>query len=317
MNLELAVLCLAGFGLVAAGVSVLVHLVLPLFSRTSSLLSERQRVGLWFGLSALPTAVGFFSLAVSLSPGWGLGSDHCLTHGANHPHLCPAHQGGAPGVVLFFIAAVVAARTSVAWARFAKTALLTRRTRAALVVASEREGDYFVFPSDVPEAFVIGLLQPRVFVSRALRTLGPGVSEPVLAHERVHAHRRDSLWRALLPLVSIGHLPGVAEFLGDKLVTAQEFAADEEAAVTISDGRLKIAEALLTFAKMQRPQGFALSFADGDVGARVAALLAAPKRAPRWVLALLVLAAVLVPILVGLAHDSIHHELEMLLGALS
>src|SRR5690606_4932593 len=103
---------------------------------------------------------------------------------------------------------------------------LSRDTSCALAQASDSRDDVLVFPSDEPQAFVLGALRPRVYVSRGLLSLGRNVLEPVLAHERVHARRRDLLWRALCPMLGVGHWPSVASALRARLATAQEMAAD-------------------------------------------------------------------------------------------
>lgn len=317
MNVQLLVLCLSGFALVAVAVSALLYLGLPFFDRLASDLQERHRVALWFGLAALPTAIGFFSIVASFFPAWGLSHDHCLSHGPHHPHLCPDHLGGAPGLILFFIAGGVGLRVALSSLKVARLAYASRQTARILRDGSSAENGAFVFPSDDPEAFVVGLLRPQVFVSRALMRLGATISEPVLAHERVHAHRRDSLWRVLAAFLSFGHLPLAAELLRARLIAAQEFAADDEGARALCDGRVRMAEALVRLAKVRSGAVLGLSFVDGDVKARVSALLGAPRRARLWPARILWICALLLPVVVGLAHDFIHHELETLLGALS
>lgn len=317
MTLELLVLCLAAFGLVAGAVSGLISLSLPMFDRISVQLRTRHRVGLWFGLGALPALVAVFTIGVSFFPALGLAHDHCLNHGLHHPHLCSAHVGEAPGLILVFIAGFVAIRALSELLRLARTARLSQTTARSLAEGSTQVGDQYVFPSDHPDAFVVGFFCPRVFVSRALLSLGSETSDPVIAHERVHASRRDSLWRCVASLLSLGHLPSLAAHLRARLVTAQEFTADEEGALSLPNGRLKMADAILTLAKSRQTLALGLSFTDGDLRTRIATLLYPPRSIPTWPAHVLLLCAVALPLIVGASHDLIHHELETVLGALS
>lgn len=147
--------------------------------------------------------------------------------------------------------------------------------------------------------------------------LGVAISEPVLAHERVHARRHDAFFRVLSASLSFGHLPLVARLLRARLVAAQEFSADEEGARALCDGRVRMAEALVQLAKVRSAPVPGLSFVEGDVRARVSALLQSPRPVRRWPARVLWACALLLPVVVGLSHDLVHHELETLLGALS
>jgi hypothetical protein len=192
-------------------------------------------------------------------------------------------------------------------------------TVRSLADASDERGGVRVFPSDEPHAFVLGAFRPSLHASSGLLALGPSVAEPVIAHERAHARCRDPLWRSLCPLLAAAHLPTVGDAIGVRLSAAQEIAADEEAADTLpGDGRLRVAETLVTLARQTGggPRQ-ALSFTDGDVKARVGALL--ERRRPRsvWPARVLLAAGVAVPLIVGVANDVVHHGLETLLGALS
>ncbi len=317
MSLQLLVLCLAAFGLVASAVSGLVNLSLPLFDRVALSLRTRQRAFLWFGLGALPTAIGALTIVASFFPAWGLAHDHCLSHGLHHPHLCPDHVGQAPGLVVLSIAAFVGFRLTSSVFELARTFLLSRSTANSLAQGSTWDGENFVFESETPDAFVFGFFSPRVFVSRALLALGSETSECVLAHERVHAQRRDSLIRVAATLLCLGHLPHIAEQIRTRLIAAQELTADEEGAASIVDGRVKMASAILTLARTRQLHAPALAFTDGDIRTRVAVLLEPPRQVHGFTARVLTVAAVALPLVVGFLHESIHHELETLLGILS
>ena len=317
MSASLVILGLAAFALLAVLTSGFVGATLPLLDRLALSIAPRHRARLWLGLSAVPSAVGLLAVTVSFLPAMGIGQDHCLAHGPHHPHLCPHHIGSAPGIVLVLVAGLSAIRVVQVLVELVRGLRLSRDTSGSLAQASDNHHDVLVFPSDEPQAFVLGALRPRVHVSRGLLSLGHDVVEPVLAHERVHARRRDLLWRALCPMLAVGHLPSVTSSLRTRLTTAQEMAADTEAADALPEGRLKIALALVVLAKLARTPSPGISFTHGNLKARVDALLEGRRTHPAWPARLLLIFGLLLPVAVGACHDLIHHSLETLLGALS
>ncbi len=317
VSLSLAVLCLAAFGAVAVPVSALVAAALPAFDRLAVQIAPRHRVRLWLALSLLPCAIALLAITAALLPAVGIGHDHCLAHDPHHPHLCPEHVGSAPGMALFFVAGLVAARAIYELTELVRGLRSSRATAGCILQASDRHEDVRIFPSSEPRAFVLGILRPRVHLSRGLLSLGREVVEPVLAHERVHARHRDLLWRALCPMLGIGHVPSVTSALGARLATAQEMAADAEAAESLPEGRLRIAEALVLLATLSRRASSELAFTHGDLEARVHALLKGRTDHASWPPRLLVLGGLLMPVIVAGSHAHVHHGLEMLLGILS
>jgi Zn-dependent protease with chaperone function len=259
-----------------------------------------------------PATLGVAAVLASL----GVGFDHCLTHDPHHPHLCPTHASAAPGLVLLGSAAFIALRLALAAFGVIAAATQSHRAATALIAASEVRGGVHVFASAEPVAFVVGFFRPRVFASQRLFDLGPDVVEPVLAHEEAHAARGDVRQRAMAQLASFAHWPRVASALRRRLVVAQEVAADADAALVVGDP-LRVAEALLRLTRLApSPRVVGMSFTDGDVSARVLALVAAQPnaRAPRRVVAVFISASV-VALLCGGHH--VHHALETLLGALN
>jgi hypothetical protein len=317
VSVSLVVLCLAAFAMVAGLVSGAVGLALPGLERLAAHLSPRHRARLWLGLAALPTIIGVLAVGASFLPAVGIGHDHCLAHGSHHPHLCPHHLGDDPGIVLVFIALLLSARVVYVLTAFGRGLRLSRDTSNTLSQASDLYANALVFPSDEPQAFVLGTLRPRVHVSRGLLALGRGIVEAVLAHERVHARRRDLLWRALCPVIAVGHLPAMADALRARLFAAQEMAADAEAAETLSDGRFKLAEALILLARVTQARAPGISFTHGDLTTRVHALLDGYRTFPSWPARVLLLCALVLPAALAASHNLVHHGLETLLGALS
>jgi beta-lactamase regulating signal transducer with metallopeptidase domain len=106
----------------------------------------------------------------------------------------------------------------------------------------------FVIEDDAPQAFCIGMLRPRIYVSRpALELLGDDELAAVLAHEAHHARRRDPLRlltaRALAD--ALFFLPAVRR-LPERYAAIAELAADEMA-TRARGGRAALASALLAF----------------------------------------------------------------------
>lgn len=317
MNVALAILCLAAFAIVTVLVSWLVAAALPIVDRVATFISPRHRVRLWLSLAALPAVAGALAVTASFLPALGIGHDHCVGHAVQHPHLCPHHTGEAPGLVLLFIAGLMTLRVVHAIVELLSGLRLSRDTSASLAQASEGYNGVLIFPEDAPRAFVLGALRPQVHVSSGLVAMGPRVLEPALAHERVHARHRDLLWRALCPLLAVGHLPGATLALRERLSAAQEIAADDEAGEALPGGRLRIAEALLTLANLNLVPPATVSFTHGDLAARVRALLEDRPTPPAWRAHLLLAGAMALPVGLGASHDLIHHGLETLLGFLS
>lgn len=317
MSAELAILCLAAFAMVAVSVSGLIGAGLAGLDRLAAYVTPRHRARLWLALAALPLIAGALALMVSFLPAVGVGHDHCLAHDPHHPHLCPHHLGSAPGVVLVLIAGVLVTRAAQLLVTLSQGLRASRRTSETLAQASDRRGDVLVFPAADPQAFVLGAFRPRVHISRGLLMLDREVVDAVIAHERVHARRRDLLWRALAPALALGHVPAVARALRARLAAAQELAADVEAADALPGGRLTVAAALVALARRAHAPSPGISFTHGDLEVRVRALLAAPRPLSAWPTRLLLAAAALALVAVGVSHDLIHHGLETLLGALS
>lgn len=312
MSAALGVFCVAAVAVVAFGVSSLLGVGLPLWDRLATRLQPRQRVALWSAFMWAPATLGVAAVLASL----GVGFDHCLTHDPHHPHLCPTHASAAPGLVLLGMAAFIALRLAIAAAGIIAATAQSHRAAAALMAASEVRGGVHVFASAEPVAFVVGLFRPRVFVSQRLFDLGHDLAEPVVAHEEAHAAHGDVLQRAMARLAGFAHWPRVASSLQRRLVVAQEVAADAHAARVVGDP-LRVAEALLRLTRLApSPRVVGMSFTDGDVAARVRALVAAQPgaRAPRRLVAASISASV-VALLCGGHH--VHHALETLLGALN
>lgn len=136
-----------------------------------------------------------------------------------------------------------------------------------------------VVPVDEPQAFVVGVLRPRMYLSQGLlRRMGPRDLEAVMAHERSHIRRRDPLRRLVASLALAFHLPGIASALERRLAATQESAADADAARLLGDGP-RIAEALVRLARLRLAQPpLAVGVLDDDLELRVRELLSSTTR---------------------------------------
>ena len=181
---------------------------------------------------------------------------------------------GSVGLAAVVLTAVAVVRQLRASRRFERTLRTVGRVRGA-----------FVFEAREPHAFCIGLLRPRVYVSRAvLDLLDDDELDAVLAHEAHHAQRRDPL--RLLVARALGDglffLPLVRR-LAERYAALAELAADE-AAASGRGGRRALASAMLAFDAHPSPA------AVGIAPERVDHLLG---RTPTWELpAVLMLGAV-------------------------
>lgn len=245
--------------------------------------------------------------------------DHCLLHDDHHAHLCFVHlpdgAGSGASWLLLVVTLAWATAAALAWGMdLLRAARLSERTRRAARL--EPAHGAFVLPTDEPLCLSMGLFEPVVLVSEGLlaRSSHRHV-EVMLAHERAHGARRDALVRLLVGAASSILLPPMRQALLEALELAAEQACDEEAAAHVGD-RLFVAETILTierlFARVMPARATSAAFGNGSVPARVESLLE-PARGPHRVFPLVVaMAATAVALLV--AHDSIHHATESLLG---
>jgi Zn-dependent protease with chaperone function len=161
-----------------------------------------------------------------------------------------------------------------------------------------------VVDDDAPQAFCIGLLRPRIYISRAaLELLGNEERAAVLAHESHHARRRDPLRLLVARALAEGlfFLPAVRG-LPERYAALAELAADR-AATAATGGRRALASALLAFDEHPSPA------AVGIAPERVEHLLG---QRPRWELPTLLLfgalatIGALVAVTVRLAEATAH-----------
>lgn len=181
---------------------------------------------------------------------------HVGTHLAGHTltligvHLSyPAANASAIAVLglaalglAMTVRATVAAVREVTRSRRLTRRLALRRTGAPR--ADRLPPDVFVIEDPHPDAFVAGLLIPRVYITTAaLALLDHRAAAAVLAHERHHAARRDPLRQAAARVLTTAlfFLPSLKRLAEHELQLA-ELGADESA---LTEGRPALARALL------------------------------------------------------------------------
>jgi Zn-dependent protease with chaperone function len=278
-------------------------------------------------LSAIlaPPVISLVVVTAALAPLFGWIVDHCVAPGDahTHPHLCAHHVASPPALLLTFLSILMALQCVTMLARLGHAGISLIRARRRLEHISTVRNPLRVLPLDSPQAFLVGLLRPTLYVTRGLllpdhrADLGS-----VLAHERAHIRRRDPLRRFVAAIALPFHLPFVSEALERRLAQANEMAADEEAATRLGNAH-RVATALVRLARaslaepVSPPAGFVHSFGASDIEARVVRLLAPRARsdAPR---ARAIFVAVIAALgLVCIGAEGVHHGLEMYLGLLS
>lgn len=184
------------------------------------------------------------------------------------PHADPV------SLVVLATAGLGAATIIVTWRSAARQLQATRTFERTLGASGRLPGlpDVGVVNRPTPEAFCIGLLRPRIYVSApAVAALSRSELAAVIAHERHHARRRDPL--RLLVARSIGDglfwLP-VLRHLADRYAVLAELAADD-AARRASGGSRHLASALLAFDAHPSAAGVGISpqRVDHLMGARI------------------------------------------------
>jgi Zn-dependent protease with chaperone function len=126
------------------------------------------------------------------------------------------------------------------------------RLRRALPVLDRLPGHdhVWIVLGDRPDAFCVGLLHPRVYISTgALRELDEEQLAAVLAHENLHRIRRDPLRLVSARVLgqALFFLPAVRR-LGAHYRSLAELAADDHAVATLGGDTSALAGAMLAFA---------------------------------------------------------------------
>jgi Zn-dependent protease with chaperone function len=185
-------------------------------------------------------------------------------------------------------------------------------------VASPGGAGSRIVPVDEPQAFVVGMLRPRMYLSQGL--LGrsdPRDLESVMAHESSHIRRRDPLRRLTASLGLAFHLPGIASVIERRLAATLESAADADAARVLGDP-LRVAETLVKLARLRAtPLPLAVGMLDSDLEFRVRELLTPATRPDRPAAMLLIAIATSGFAAALLVADPVHAAFESLVRLLA
>jgi len=290
-----------------------------------------------------PSAQSRIALAAAVAPAF-LGA--VFVGGASYDRLLygPAdfclhlQDSAAPSLILLLSVAILAGR--VLTYGIQTIVVILRAVRLSLVLSGASSKAFMgcmVLPVEEPQAYVLGVLKPRIYVSQGLlEQTNEDDLAPVLAHERAHAARRDPLRRLIASAGLVLHLPGIAHLLNRLLTRTQEMAADADAARLVGNrvrvaealvrfARLqasssgcdcrwrKVAEALIRFARLQGPvRSAAMKFGSGDLEARVRELLDPHQRRGLSAVALVGCSAALCLLALFAAHG-LHYLAQALL----
>lgn len=319
MNPSLIVLCATAAALIALATSAAAGLSLLPLRRALDAMAPAAHARVVLLLALLPALASAAIMTAALAPAFGWIADHCLPGGDPHahPHICAHHVGGWPALPLLAIAAAFGARVAGSLCALARTLLVHAAARRGLDEATRTQhGRTRVLPLQAPQAFVLGVLRPTLYVTRGLLSAAHVQHlDAVLAHERAHLRRADPLRMLIANAALAFHLPGIAAALRARLLRAQEMAADVEAAAAVGS-RTRVAQALVELARAQHAlPGLALAFGACNVEARVRRLLdERPHRDAPSGSSLLLGVACALAVLASQA-DAVHHAVERMLGA--
>ena len=174
--------------------------------------------------------------------------------------------------------------------------------------------DCRIIPLDEPQAFVLGIVKPEIYLSEGLlNKFDEETLETIIAHEKAHVQKRDPLRRFLAAIGLIFHLPATAKIINDQLSLTQELSADGDAARQ-TGSRTKLAQTLVGFARMRVANSFSVfEFGNSNVEIRVRRLLESDDKSDKISLPVLLLAGFAVLIFAIAFSRQLHLIFEIVL----
>jgi Zn-dependent protease with chaperone function len=312
VTLETAVVFLAAFCMMALAASAAVGAAVALGDRRLAHVAPAAQSRLLLVAALAPAGVVSSVVVALIVDATVLG---CRVHLCLHPH-----GAGWPRFLTLVVAMAGTCGMLFDLGRVARRSCGATRLERALARISPQAADGVrILPIDEPEAFVLGILRPRIYVSRGLLEHAGAVDvRSVLEHEKAHVRRRDPLRRAIASLGLACHAPGIASLIRRRLARAQEMSADAEAARTA--GASATAEALVRLARLRRTRpglaAGALAAVGTDLEARVQALLSSePRSTALGARTITAAAAALAGLALGGAHQ-LHTGFEALIALL-
>ena len=320
MTPSILILSAAVIALVAFTTSLATAIALRLARSKIRAVAPAAQARLYLAAAVAPAFVAAIAIVAVFAPSLGWIADHCgiapSVHA--HPHVCTIHPVvDLPAVTLIAVGGFLAARLAFAVvAQLRAWGRAQLRLRALVRQSSAGERGARVLPIGEPQAFVLGLVRPTLFVTEGLASgAGRDHLDAVLAHERAHIDRRDPLRRYLANFGLAFHLPLIAGEISAALGEAQELAADHRAAREV--GARRVAHALVALSRSSaRVPRHAFGFSVTDLETRVMALLETGPRPDQPRRRTVAIAALLAVVAVAATAESVHHGLESLLGAL-
>lgn len=309
---------------VVAVIAISSRLFLPFLQKKLSSYPVRFQAKIILLICSLPLLTVIFALTISFLPSFinilGLGPDHCDLHTGGHSHLCATH----PSLPIthwltwfssIFALSFLAISTSICRDYYQTWRLMryVNNTDKRLLSAGT-----WLIDSEVPFAFVVGLISPKVMLSTALKNkLTPEQLDIVLAHENDHKIHHDVLRLSVARALSLLHFPEVRKRLLAQLSLATEKACDEAASIK-SNNRITVAETLVVIERLCRENfnsssSVALGVVDNTVVERVHSLLNDTntlKSHPNWLIAF----SAAFMFCAALSYNEIHLFVETLLG---
>ncbi len=320
-----------GIGLSATVTALLIGFLqiqwLPLLAGFN--LGARQ-AWLWT-IALLPVFAGIYVAGVTLIPSMshelGFSLDHCHRHGDTHGHLCWYHppvfvwmswQGFcATGFAAFTLWKLLfALYRGCQQHQYSRTLLSFADTHPSFADAWDQST--YPIESDMPSAFTLGLLRPKIFMSSALiDALTPEELSVVQRHEQAHQQHRDPLRLWLFNLVLSVFTPMVRRHLYKTMELTLEQLADARVAQT-STTPVLIAQTLVKVHRLtarflaQRPRLSICHFGGSVIEQRIEQLMSANPGRAFPLLASLACIGLLLTLTLSCA-DALHHTIEKLL----
>ncbi|UTF60663.1 M56 family metallopeptidase [Gilvimarinus sp. DA14] len=234
----------------------------------------------------------------------GLLLSHC------HGDICSQHRPDIQYPLLLLILGAGLLSALLLWALWHWQR--DRRRARQLLQLAERQGDWWILPTQAPTAFTLGFWHCKLVASQGLlAALSPDALQVIAAHEQAHKRRGDNLRNVLARLALLPALPVCRQLLAD-LDLNHEKACDRAACQRNSP--TLVAQTIIDVTRLQQSATDTPSasfFARSHVSARVQALLApVPQRAHSGIIMCLIWLFAAMGFTLGL--DPLHHLLEWL-----
>lgn len=274
--------------------------------------TRKERHRLWL-LAALPwlfpllTCLSLVALSLAKTLNWI--DDHCRDHFQHHPHFCFEHlpdlaltfaQSSPVVLVASGLLVLLMTRIFAQVKQHRKGALLQR-----LVPALSRLNQ---FQDPRPLAFVMGIRQPRIFLSSGLKQwLTKRQQRLVVAHEAAHIRNHDVMKNVVFEVLLSLHLQ--RKILRQRWSLSTELLADQQVARRFD--ALELAEVLVSLERAKFSSPHPVAITGGITQTRIQHLLAPVETTEHsqleWLTYLVLLA---LPTLAAFHH----HALESLFG---